>query len=188
MLQHVSEILPGVLASAGIRLSKVMPYRQLLHAAWLDHIAPREPGAPSVLSAFSGTGGSSLGFSMAGYIERLAIEWDAHAVECFKLNFPGVPVFHGDIGTLSVEQALELASLQPGELDVLDGSPPSHGFAADGKVTPVAGTVDAFQKYLQLAPSGQFADSAKGMLASMDAKVDTAYKNPNAPPPAKKKK
>ena len=62
-------------------------------------------------------------------------------------------------------------------------------FAADGKVTPVAGTVDAFQKYLQLAPTGQFADSAKGMLSSMDAKVDTSYKNPNAPAtPAKKKK
>jgi tetratricopeptide (TPR) repeat protein len=61
-------------------------------------------------------------------------------------------------------------------------------FAADGKVTPVAGTVEAFQKYLQLAPTGQFADSAKGMLASLDVKVDTAYKNPNAPAPAKKKK
>ena len=60
-------------------------------------------------------------------------------------------------------------------------------FAADGKVTPVAGTVEAFQKYLQLAPTGQFADSAKGMLASLDAKVDTAYKNPNAPAPKKKK-
>ena len=60
-------------------------------------------------------------------------------------------------------------------------------FAADGKVTPVAGTVEAFQKYLQLAPEGQFAESAKGMLASMDAKVDTAYKNPNAPAPKKKK-
>jgi tetratricopeptide (TPR) repeat protein len=60
-------------------------------------------------------------------------------------------------------------------------------FAADGKVTPVAGTVEAFQKYLQLAPAGQFADSAKGMLASMDAKVDTSYKNPNAPAPKKKK-
>jgi tetratricopeptide (TPR) repeat protein len=59
-------------------------------------------------------------------------------------------------------------------------------FAADGKVTPVAGTVEAFQKYLQLAPNGQFAESAKGMLASLDAKVDTNYKNPNAP--AKKKK
>jgi tetratricopeptide (TPR) repeat protein len=60
-------------------------------------------------------------------------------------------------------------------------------FAADGKVTPVAGTVEAFQKYLQLAPTGQFADSAKGMLSSMDAKVDTQYKNPNAPAPKKKK-
>jgi tetratricopeptide (TPR) repeat protein len=60
-------------------------------------------------------------------------------------------------------------------------------FAADGKVTPVPGTVEAFQKYLQLAPTGQFADSAKGMLTSMDAKVDTAYKNPNATPPKKKK-
>jgi tetratricopeptide (TPR) repeat protein len=60
-------------------------------------------------------------------------------------------------------------------------------FAADGKVTPVAGTAEAFQKYLELAPTGQFADSAKGMLASMDAKVDTAYKNPNAAPAKKKK-
>jgi tetratricopeptide (TPR) repeat protein len=58
--------------------------------------------------------------------------------------------------------------------------------SADGKVTPVPGTVDAFQKYLQLAPTGQFAESAKSMLASMDAKVDTSYKNPTAP--AKKKK
>jgi tetratricopeptide (TPR) repeat protein len=60
-------------------------------------------------------------------------------------------------------------------------------FAADGKVTPVPGTVEAFQKYLELAPTGQFADSAKGMLTSMDAKVDTSYKNPNAAPPKKKK-
>jgi hypothetical protein len=54
-------------------------------------------------------------------------------------------------------------------------------------VTPVEGTSEAFQKYLQLAPNGQFADSAKGMLASMDMKVDTAYKNPSAPAPKKKK-
>jgi len=58
---------------------------------------------------------------------------------------------------------------------------------ADGKVTPVPGTVEAFQKYLQLAPTGQFAEGAKGMLSSMDAKVDTSFRNPNAPPPKKKK-
>ena len=61
-------------------------------------------------------------------------------------------------------------------------------FAADGKVIPVPGTAEAFQKYLQLAPTGQFAESAKGMLQSMDAKVDTTYKNPNAPTNTKKKK
>jgi tetratricopeptide (TPR) repeat protein len=60
-------------------------------------------------------------------------------------------------------------------------------FAADGKVTPVEGTAEAFQKYLELAPTGQFADPAKAMLESMNAKVDTAYKNPNAPAPKKKK-
>jgi tetratricopeptide (TPR) repeat protein len=60
-------------------------------------------------------------------------------------------------------------------------------FAADGKVTPVEGTAEAFQKYLELAPTGQFADPAKAMLESINAKVDTAYKNPNAPAPKKKK-
>lgn len=50
--------------------------------------------------------------------------------------------------------------------------------AADGKVTPVPGTADAFQKYLQLKPDGSFADSAKSMLATLGATVDTQYKNP----------
>ena len=58
--------------------------------------------------------------------------------------------------------------------------------AADGKVTPVAGTADAFQKYLQLKPEGQYADSAKAMLASLGATVDTSYKNPASTKKGKK--
>lgn len=112
-----------------------MLYPHRLQAAWLEHLAPRDANAPSVISTFAGTGGSSLGYSMAGYIKRLSVEWDAHAVECYKLNFPGVPVFHGDVGILSVEQALELAQLQPGELDVFDGSPPC--FPAGAKVLTI---------------------------------------------------
>ena len=57
---------------------------------------------------------------------------------------------------------------------------------ADGKVTPVAGTADAFQKYLQLKPDGPFADSAKSMLASLGATIDTSYKNPAAVKKGKK--
>jgi hypothetical protein len=59
---------------------------------------------------------------------------------------------------------------------------------ADGKVTPVPGTADAFQKYLQLKPDGSFADSAKSMLASLGSTIDTSYKNPAAVPPKKGKK
>lgn len=59
---------------------------------------------------------------------------------------------------------------------------------ATGKVTPAAGTVEALQKYLQLAPQGQFAQSANEMLATLGSKLDTSYKNPNAPPPSQQKK
>lgn len=59
--------------------------------------------------------------------------------------------------------------------------------AADGKVTPAPGTKEALEKYIQLKPDGPNAESAKGMLAMMDAKLDTSYKNPTAPAPAAKK-
>ena len=59
--------------------------------------------------------------------------------------------------------------------------------AADGKVTPAPGTKEALEKYVQLKPDGPNVESAKGMLAMMDTKLDTAYKNPAAPAPAAKK-
>lgn len=50
---------------------------------------------------------------------------------------------------------------------------------ADGKVTPLPGTREAFQKYLDLKPDGPFADSAKGMIASLESTLQTEYKNPS---------
>jgi Tfp pilus assembly protein PilF len=61
-------------------------------------------------------------------------------------------------------------------------------YGADGKVTPVPGTVEALQKYLELAPTGQFAQAAKDMLTTLSASVDVSYKNPNAKEAPKKKK
>jgi tetratricopeptide (TPR) repeat protein len=58
---------------------------------------------------------------------------------------------------------------------------------SDGKMVPVPGTVEAFQTYLQLKPDGTYAQSAKEMLATLGSTVDSSYKNPNAPPPKKKK-
>ena len=88
---------------------------------------------PTVISTFAGCGGSSLGYQLAGFKELLAVEWDDNAVETFKLNFPDVPVYHGDIHKLTVERCCELAGIKSGELDVLDGSPPCQGFSTAGK-------------------------------------------------------
>lgn len=108
-------------------------YPAILEEAWRQHLAPREPDAPTFISLFAGCGGSSLGYSMAGYRELLAVEWDDNAVATFKLNFPDVLVYHGDICKLTAERCLEMAGLQSGELDLLDGSPPCQGFSTAGK-------------------------------------------------------
>lgn len=99
-------------------------YATLLDGLWQQHLAPRESAAPTVISTFAGAGGSSLGYSMAGFRELLAVEWNSHAVETFRLNFPDVPVYHGDIAQLSASDCLRLAGIAEGELDVFDGSPP----------------------------------------------------------------
>ena len=52
---------------------------------------------------------------------------------------------------------------------------------ADGKTVAVSGTTEAFQKYLELKPDGQFAEAAKGMIQAAGSAIQTEYKNPNAP-------
>jgi DNA (cytosine-5)-methyltransferase 1 len=110
-----------------------MAYPDRLEAAWRDHLAPRADDAPTVVSLFAGCGGSSLGYSMAGFDERLAVEWDEQQAASFATNFPHVPLFFGDVTKLTDDEALRLARLEPGELDVLDGSPPCQGFSTAGQ-------------------------------------------------------
>lgn len=58
----------------------------------------------------------------------------------------------------------------------------------NGKVIPPDGTVEAFQKYLQLKPDGPNAEPAKAMLASMQGAVSTEYVNPDAKKTSTRKK
>jgi DNA (cytosine-5)-methyltransferase 1 len=87
----------------------------------------------TVISTFAGCGGSSLGYKLSGFHELLAVEWDDNAVETFRLNFPGVPVYHGDITKLTGAECMKLSGVKSRELDVLDGSPPCQGFSTAGK-------------------------------------------------------
>jgi DNA (cytosine-5)-methyltransferase 1 len=106
--------------------------------------------APTVISLFAGCGGSTLGYQLAGFRELLAVEWDDNAVATFRLNFPDVPVYHGDIAALSVEECLRLASVAPGDLDILDGSPPCQGFSTAGKRILDDPRNGLFREYLRL--------------------------------------
>jgi len=142
----MSNTVPARTAATSSRSS----YLDILNDAWAQHLAPRAVDAPTVISTFAGCGGSSLGYSMAGFRELLAVEWDQNAVDTFRLNFPDVPVYHGDIAALSVEDCLARTGLQPGELDVFDGSPPCQGFSTAGKRMIDDPRNQLFREYVRL--------------------------------------
>jgi len=132
------------------RLQRIADYPALLEEAWAQAHAPREANAPTVISTFAGCGGSSLGYHMAGFRELLAVEWEQNAADTFRLNFPRVPLYHGDIAKLSVEECLRLAGVAPGELDVFDGSPPCQGFSTAGKREMGDARNQLFREYCRL--------------------------------------
>lgn len=122
----------------------------------------------SVISTFSGVGGSSLGYQLAGGKVRLAVEFDNHAAEMYRLNFPSTPLFHGDIANLSVDEALELSGLKVGQLDIFDGSPPCQGFSTAGKRKFTDQRNQLFQEYVRLLkglkPKAMIMENVAGMV------------------------
>ncbi len=86
----------------------------------------------TVVSTFSGCGGSCLGFEMAGYDVRWASEFVKHAQDTYRLNHPGVYLDVRDIRGVTPEDILYLGKLEQGELDVLEGSPPCAAFSSSG--------------------------------------------------------
>lgn len=105
---------------------------------------------------------------MAGYRELLAVEWDDNAVATFRLNFPEVPIYHGDIAKLSVEECLKQAGIGPGELDVFDGSPPCQGFSMAGKRKFDDDRNQLFREYVRLLrglrPKAFVMENVSGMV------------------------
>jgi DNA (cytosine-5)-methyltransferase 1 len=88
---------------------------------------------PKVISLFAGCGGSSLGYEMAGCEMLAAIERDPHAASVYQANHPSTRILQEDITVVSPEGMLAKLGLKPGELDILDGSPPCQGFSMAGK-------------------------------------------------------
>lgn len=113
-------------------------------------INPDTPRLFTVISTFAGCGGSSLGYKWAGGKVLAAIEWDENAVATYHLNHQGTLVLHRDIATVTVEEVLDLTGLHPGELDILDGSPPCQGFSTAGKRQIDDPRNSLFKEYVRL--------------------------------------
>lgn len=106
--------------------------------------AARGANGMRVVSTFSGCGGSCLGFELAGFSVVYASEFVEEARRTYEANRPGVFVDHRDIRSVRPEEILEAAGLRPGEVDVLEGSPPCASFSTAGKRAKGWGQVRAY--------------------------------------------
>lgn len=86
-----------------------------------------------VVSTFSGCGGSCLGYRMAGFRVLWANEFIPAAQDTYRVNFPDSILNERDIRLVLPEEILEAIGMKPGDLDLLDGSPPCQAFSTAGK-------------------------------------------------------
>ena len=110
-------------------LNNKPPYRVPL----MDEIKSIPWNGYNVISTFSGCGGSSLGYKIAGFKVLWANEFIPAAQNTYRLNHPDTILDTRDIRKVRPEEILESIGLKIGELDILDGSPPCASFSTAGK-------------------------------------------------------
>lgn len=82
------------------------------------------------IDLFSGVGGLSLGFELAGFTNSLAIEYDPRIAMGYRENFKDSNVIVDDINNIDLNKMLSKLS---GDDYVLIGGPPCQGFSQKGK-------------------------------------------------------
>ena len=90
---------------------------------------------PTVISTFSGPGGSSLGYERAGYDVRVALDnapnkFSNTIPETYRRNHSETIFLEQDARNTTRQELLDAADLEVGELDILDGSPPCSPFSS----------------------------------------------------------
>jgi DNA (cytosine-5)-methyltransferase 1 len=88
----------------------------------------------NAVSTFSGCGGSSLGYRMAGFKMLWASEFVPAAQETYRANAaPHTVLDTRDIREVEGQDILDATGLGVGEIDLFDGSPPCASFSTAGK-------------------------------------------------------
>lgn len=87
----------------------------------------------TAISTFSGCGGSSLGYRMAGYKVLWANEFIPAAADTYRANFASTILDTRDIREIQPNDILDATGLEAGQLDLMDGSPPCAAFSMAGQ-------------------------------------------------------
>ncbi len=123
----------------------------------------------NVVSLFAGCGGSSLGYKLAGCNVLAAVEYDANAAAVYRDNFPDTRLYEVDITTLDPKAVLAELNLKPGELDIIDGSPPCQGFSMSGKRRMDDPRNRLFEEYIRflkiMQPKAFLMENVPGLVA-----------------------
>lgn len=132
-----------------------------------------------VISTFSGIGGSSTGYKMAGYDVLAAVEFLDYQAANYSLNYPNTKVYQEDIRKLDPLKILKDCDLKVGELSILDGSPPCSSFSTAGSISDgwgkakkygnrVQTTDDLFYQYIRfinaMQPKVFVAENVSGLI------------------------
>lgn len=88
-------------------------------------------GKYSVLDLFCGCGGLSLGFEMAGFDIKLAIDNWEDALVTYRKNHKGTQTLNADLLNLNPKEVELKYNIK--DLDVIIGGPPCQGFSVAGK-------------------------------------------------------
>lgn len=134
-----------------------------------------EPNGWTVASTFSGCGGSSTGYRLAGFRVAWASEFIAAAADTYRANMDPATVL----------DTRDIRDVQPGDIgdvDLLDGSPPCSPFSTQGKLSagwhepvPYSGTMqrtdDLFDEYARLVeglrPRVFIAENVSGLVTGV---------------------
>ena len=133
----------------------------------------------TAVSTFSGCGGSSLGYKMAGMKVAWASEFVPAAQETYIQNHPDTLLDKRDIRQVTASDILDAIGLKPMLLDVFDGSPPCASFSTSGIGSRgwgveknysglVQRTDDLFDEYIRLVdgirPKVFVAENVSGLI------------------------
>src|SRR4051812_44336460 len=86
------------------------------------------------ISTFSGIGGSSYGYKLAGFDVVAAVEFLDYQSNNYRLNHANTLLLQQDIRTIDALELLQQLNIKQYELDLLDGSPPCSSFSTAGSL------------------------------------------------------